>query len=369
MSGLRWPAALAIAAAGMAAQWALQQPLARANEVRGARRLHAAPASLAFRLSTGGVEEAASDALWLTILPKLGKPWAEPSRKAAWIESFAGVLADANPRAHYPIAYAAWFIEFIERRHPAIERVLVHAMEVERRTAFGRVVRPNADDWELPSALGMNIVLYGSAAERERGLQWLRVAASKPSCPTLILDYVAALRAKEGDPLEAWRIWGVRSGLREGREWQEICLREADAARLDVLRKWAIASGRRHRDWPTDIDQVLAEAPAPTRDALAANPALRAALVDGVVLHATTRDIQIPSLLARMEDLGRAEILAAARAFEAETGRRPADLRELEKHAGRGFLPPPANGTRWVLDPVTGVPKVGVDVLDPRLGQ
>ena len=370
MRALPRPAVLALCAAAMAAQWGLQQPLARANEVRGARLLHTAPSSLAFRLATGGVTEAAADALWLSVLPKLGKPWAEPMRKAAWIESVTGVLADANPRAHFPLTYAAYFIEFIDQRHPGIERVLRHGMQVERRGAFGVVTRPNEEDWELPMALGMNLVLYGrTPEERELGLGWLRTAATKPSCPTLIIDYVAALRAKEGNPLEAWTIWGVRAGLRDNREWQEICLREADRARLETLRRWAVDAGRALGRWPSSIGEVLDRAPAPTREFLARNPDRRAALVDGVRLLPKTRDIQIPPLAERLEAATRAEILQAVRAFEAENGRPPRDLRELETACARSFPPPPCNGTRWRLDPSTGEPSVAADMVDPRLGQ
>ncbi len=365
----RWPAVLALSAAAMAAQWSLQQPLARANEVRGSRRLHAAPSSLAFRMAAGGVKEAAGDALWLSVLPKLGRPWAEPARKAAWIESVATVMADANPRAHFPITYAAYFLEFIERRHPGIERLLRHGMDVEKRGAFGTVTRPNAGDWELPMALGMNIVLYGKPAERERGLEWLRTAATKPDCPTILIDYVAALRAKEGNPLEAWTIWGVRAGMRESREWQEICLREADRARLDVLRRWAEAAEERADRWPETVGEVLEAAPAAVREFLDRFPDKKAALVDGVRLIPETRDIRIPALAERMVAGGREEIRQTALAWRAAHGSLPADLRALELALGRQFPPPPFHGTRWALDPGTGEPSVVIDAVDPRVGR
>jgi hypothetical protein len=388
----RWTTALA-AAAGLGAQALLQQPLAKANAVRGSRRLDTPPSSLAFRFAAGGVTEAAGDALWLTVLPSLGKPWAEPARKAAWIEAVTTVMTDANPRAHYPLVYAAYFLEMIEKRHPAIERVLLHGMEIEKRGAFGRTTRPNAEAWELPETLGMNLVLYGRPqVEKDRGISYLRTAAAMPTCPTIIIDYVAALRAREGSPLEGWDIWLLRAaavadpesrkGIRRivglaprddeaekekvNRDWMASYLGEADRARLEVLQKWFVAAEGRLGRRPVTWEEVLAEAPGPTADDLRGRPVRRAALLDGVLLLPDTRDVEIPSLTKRQIEDATADLRQVARSFEAAKGRRPRTIQELEAFAGRRIPPPPRHGTRWDFDPGTGEPVVLPDPADPR---
>jgi len=361
------PAILALAAAAMGAQFAIQQPLARANAVRATRRLHTAPSSLGFRLAAGGVTEAAGDALWLTVLPNLGKSWTDPMKKAAWIEGVVTVMTDANPRALFPLVYGAGAIENIRKRHPAFQRVLKHGIEIEKRGPFGVVVRPNADDWHLPMEIGMNLYLYGNAGEKEETTRWLRVAAEKPTCPSLILDTLAALRSRQGNDLVAWDVWMVRLSGTKSRERQQFFLREADQARVDVLRKWALAAEKRLDRWPATIEEILASAPPATAEELRQRPDRRAALVDGVVLRATTRDVEVPSLTAAREDEARAELRQLARSFEAEKGRRPGNLREIEDSFGARYPRPPRHGTRWEFDPVTGEPAVVFDLSDPRL--
>jgi hypothetical protein len=364
VTGSRWIPVAALAAAGLAGQALLQQPLHRSNLVRGARRLHAPPSSLAFRLASGGVKEAAGDVLWLTVLPKLGRPWADPARKAAWIESVTTVMTDANPRALYPLVYCAGFLEMIDKRHPAFERVLRHGIDIEKRGPFGRRTRPNADEWKIPMEIGMNLLMWGKKpGERERGLDWLRTAAEKPVCPGLVLDTISALRAKEGNDLEAWDIWLVRLGSRTGRGWQEYCLLEADRARLATLRKWAKAAEGTLGRWPATIDELIAAAPAATAADLARRPDRRAAFTDGVVLRGVTRDVEIPSLTERHRAAIEAEIREAVRCYEAEMGRRPPNLRDLELAYGRSFPAPLNVGTRWELDPQTAEPRVAFDPL------
>jgi hypothetical protein len=356
-------------AAALGLQALLQAPLARANAVRSSRRLQTAPSSLAFRLAAGGVKEAAADGLWLTILPRLGKPWEDPARKAVWIESFAGVLADANPRAHVPIVYAAVFLEFIDRRHPGIERVLLHAMEVEKRGPFGLTTKPNADDWELPEALGMNLVLNGkSPAERARGLAYLRQAASKPACYTLLIDYVDRMGEREGYPLEGWDLYLLRAAQAEGnRSLRERYLTDADRMRLDALRRWALAAEERLGRWPRDVEEVLAEAPAAVKDELRRHDAKRTALLDGVRVLPDTRDVAIDALTEKQVRDAAADLVQGIRVFEAEKGRKPRDLRDLEEGLRTRIPAPPRHGTRWGLDPATGEPKVLPDPADPRV--
>jgi hypothetical protein len=220
------------------------------------------------------------------------------------------------------------------------------------------------------------------------------VAASKPLCPTLLIYYVAALRAKEGSPLEGWEIWLLRAAAvadgetragvyavldlaprNEGqaapaapnRDWLEHYLAEADRARLDVLRTWALAAEERLGRWPRTLEEVLAEAPPAAADDLRRRPVRRAAVLAGVRLLPDTRDIAIDTLTARQVEEARADLLQRARAFEASRRRRPRDLRELELESGRPVPPPPRHGTRWDLDPATGEPRVVPDPADPRV--
>jgi hypothetical protein len=363
----RWGVVLGVAAA-LGAQFLLQRPLARANQVRAARRLQTAPSSLAFRLAAGGVKEAAADALWLTILPRLGKPWEVPERKAAWIESFAGVLADANPRAHFPLVYATSFLEFVDRRHPAIERMLLHAMEIEKRGPFGVTTRPNAEDWELPEALGMNLVLHGrTPAERARGLAYLRQAASRPTCYTLLVDYVDRMGEREGYALMGWDLYLVRASHAGAADLRDHYLKEADRARLDVLRRWALAAEERLGRWPGNLDEVLAAAPPAVADELRRVPDRRRDLLDGVRVLPDTRDLAIDTLTEKQVRDGMSGLVQAIRAFEAARGRRPKDLRDLENGIGTRFSPPPRHGTRWALDPGTAAPSIVPDPSDPRV--
>jgi hypothetical protein len=363
---LRWTAPAALAA-GLAGQFLLQHGwLRHANEVRSARTLHTAPSSLAFRLAAGGVKEAAADALWLTVLPKLGLPWADPERKAAWIESVTAVMCDADPRALTPTIYAAYFLEAIQRRHPGIERVVRRAMEAEQRTPFGESRRVNDDAWELPEILGMNLYLFGGPAARLEALKWLREAASKPEAPTVILEFVGALGAREGSPLEGWSLWLFRAAACRNPKWKEYYLAEADRARIGVLRTWARAAEARGGRWPRALDEVLAEAPADLVEALRTRPALRDDLVRDVVLRPDMRDIEIPSLVERDEAAGKEQIRMLQRRYETEHKRPARSPDDLWSMAGHALPPPPRHGTKWDLDPATGEPLVAPDLADPR---
>jgi hypothetical protein len=369
--GLLLRAAIAAALlAGLVAQALLQRPLGAANAVRGTRGLEVAPSSLAFRLAAGGVKEAAGDALWLTVLPRLGRTWEDPERKAAWIESVTRVMVDANPRAHFPLIYATYFLELVDRAHPGIERLLVHGMEIEKRGAFGRRHRPNEKDWDLPMELGMNLVLPQngrSPDERARGLLWLERAGLRPDCPTIVADFVKSLRAREGDPLFGWRYYLQKMRVTENPDFQRAFLREADAARLAVLRRWAWAAEGRLGRWPRTLDEALAEAPEAAAAELRDRPELREALLEGVVLHPSTRDVEIPSLTEARVSEGLERLRFLARAFENSQGRRARSFRELQATSPTPIPPAPLHGTRWEVDPATGEPAVVPDLADPRL--
>lgn len=362
----RAAAALAFAAA-LGAQFLLQQPLGRANEVRASRKLHTTPSSLAFRLAAGGVKEAAADALWLTVLPKLGQPWVDPDRKGAWIEAVTTAMVDANPRALNPVIYAAYYLEFIRRRHPAIERVVRRALEAEARSPFREPERVNADSWILPEILGMNLYLHGEGHEKGEALDWLRRAAEKPGAPTILIDLVGAIRAREGSPLEGWDLWILRAAGTENEEWRESFLREADQARLRVIRRWARAAEERLGRWPGSVEEVLDEAPEAERAAWEAFPARREALVAGLRLHPATRDVEIEGLTAALVAEGTESLRLLLRHHELTQGRPARTLADLDSFGHRPVPPPPRHGTRWDLDPATGEPVVVPDPGDPRL--
>lgn len=360
-------AALTAFAAGLGAQFLLQHGhLRHANEVRSARILRTSPSSLAFRLAAGGVKEAAADALWLTVLPKLGQSWVEPARKAAWVEAVTTVMVDANPRALTPPLYAAFFLEFAEKRHPGIERILRRAMDAERRAPFEERRRVNRDSWELPEALGMNIYLWERDA-RPTALHWLREAASRPEAPLMLVEFAGAIAAREGSPLDAWELWLLRADNARKREWREHFLREADRARLGVLRGWARAAEGRLGEWPRALDEVLAEAPPAVAEALRSRQELRGDLLREVVLLPRTRDMEIPSLTKHDREKGLEALRLLVNRFETEKGRRPAALGDLQSVSPVAIAPPPRHGTKWGLDPATGEPCVVPDQGDPRL--
>ena len=353
-------------AAAFAVQGFLQRPLGRANEVRASREIHTPPSSLAFRLTAGGIELAASDALWLTVLPRLSRPWADPERKAVWIENVTRVMVDSNPRAITPPLYAAYFLGFLKKRHPGIERVLGHAMEARSKTPFRERRRVNEGVWWFPEQLGMDMILYGDEAEKAKGTEWLRKAAAMPDCPTILVDYLAAMGRKAGDPLAGWDLWLVRAASTTNPKWRERFLKDADGSRLEILRGWAREAAGRHGRWPDDVDEVLAAAPAAVMDALRARPDRLAAFREDVAVHPRTRDIEVVRLTKDLVEQGLAHLRLLARKFEASMGRRPRNLRELETAGSGPVEPPPRHGTRWSYDPETGEPSVVPDPGDPR---
>ena len=139
---------------------------------------------------------------------------------------------------------------------------------------------------------------------------------------------------------------------------------------MDVLHKWALLAEKRLDRWPATIEEILAAAPAATAEELRTRPDRRAALVDGVVLRGDRfRDLEIPSLTAAREEEARTELRQLSRSFEAERGRRPANLKEIEDSFGAHYPRPPLNGSRWEFDPATGEPKGVIDLSDPRLNR
>ena len=392
MTAARRLGVAALFAAAFAAQFLLQQPLGRANEVRSARKLHTSPSSLAFRLAAGGVKAAAADALWLSVLPKLGEAWVDPERKAAWIESVTMVMTDANPRAVNPVIYAGYYLEFIRKRHPGIERVVHHALEARERTPFGEYRKVNAGAWQLCEILGMNLYLYGrNPAEKEEAMRWLRRAASDPAAAAILPDFVDAIARKGGSPLEGWSLWLMRAGsvadpglrralyavagmepgrgepLPENPKLRDYYLREADRVRLEVLRRWAAAAEERTGAWPATVEAILAEAPAAERASWEGNPARRAGLVAGLTVQAATRDLWIPSLAEWLDEQGKAEIRLLVRHYELTEGRKPRSFKDLDAFPPPPVAPPARHGTRWELDPATGEPEVLPDLADPRI--
>lgn len=353
--------------AGWAGQALLARPLTHGAEVRAARQLRAPPSALALRLAAGGVREAAADALWLTVLPSLGSPWAEPERKAAWIEATANALVDANPRALVPPLYASAFLERIEKRHPGIERVLVRTMEARRLRPFGRLERVNDGAWEPPHDLGMNLYLWGTPAERERALEWIRRAAEKPLCPTIMIDFFASLRAREGRPLDGWDLLRLRAGVADAPEYREYFLHEADRVRASVLQGWALDAERALGSFPKTLNEVLAHAPESERAALRSDRARYEAVAVGAVVRHEARQVEIPELADRIETEGRNRIRLLAREFEAKRGRPPLTLAEIEQECRARILPPPRHGTKWTFDAAAGEARAVDDPSDPRL--
>jgi len=355
--------------AGWAAQAALARPLTRGIEVRAARQLRAPPSSLALRLAAGGVREAAADALWLTVLPRLGLPWAEPARKAAWIEAAAEAMIDANPRALLPAQYCAGFLERIEKRHPGIERVLVRAMEARRLRPFGRMEAVNADAWEPPHDLGMNLFVYGSPGERPRALEWIRIAAEKPLCPTLVIDFFGSLRAREGRPLDGWELLRLRAAGTDNPEWRDYFLHEADRARGAVLQGWALEAEEALGRFPETLNEVLAHGPEAERAALRADRDRYAALTEGAVVRPGGRQVEIPAFSDRLVGEARERVRLLAREFEAKRGRPPLTLAEIEEECGARIGPPPRHGTKWAFDAAAGEVRAIDDPADPRLSR
>jgi hypothetical protein len=353
-------------AAALAGQGLLQRPLGRSNEVRASREIHTPPSSLAFRLTSGGIELAASDALWLTVLPRLSRPWADPERKAVWIESVTNVLIDSNPRAITPPLYAGYFLGFLQNRHPGIERVLRHAMEAESKTPFRERRRVNEGTWWFPHDLGMDMVQYGNEQEKAKGMEWLRRAAAMPDCPTILIDYLAAIGRRSGDPLAGWVLWFVRAATTTNPRWRERFLRDADRSRREILRGWAREAEGRLGRRPKDLDEILSAAPAAVLEGLRAQPDRLAAFREDVAVHPEMRDVEVVRLTKALVEQGLAHLRLLARKFEASMGRRPRNLLELESAGSGPVEPPPRYGTRWSYDPETGEPGVVPDPADPR---
>ena len=118
--------------------------------------------------------------------------------------------------------------------------------------------------------------------------------------------------------------------------------------------------------WPRTVEEVLAEAPEIERDTWARVPGRRDALIDGVVLHAETRDLEIPSLTEAMVREGKEVLRLLLQNYELTNGRKASSLKDLDSFPHRPIAPPPRHGTRWGIDPATGEPEVVPDFADPR---
>jgi len=351
---LPWRAVPILLLAGWGAQALLARPLTHGADVRAARQLRTPPSSLALRLGAGGVRLAAADALWLTVLPKLGQSWAEPGRKAAWIEAAADAMVDAHPRATLPAQYCAQFLERIEKRHPGIERIVLRALGARRLRPFGRMEGVNEASWELPELLGMNLFLYGGPEGKAASQPWIERAARQPGCPLLLIDFYAALRAREGRELDGWDVLRHRAEVEDNRDFREYFLSEADGARRGVLQKWAERAEKDLGRFPGRFAEVAAGASPADREALRSDPGRFDRLREGVVVHPEDRWVEIPSLTELLiEDAGR-QVDLLAREFEARRGRPPLALKEIEEEFRTALPPPPRPGTRWEYDAGTG---------------
>jgi hypothetical protein len=358
---------LALAFAGaFAAQARLQADLGRDNRVRSVRQLAAPPSPWGLRIAAGGLEEAASDALWLTVLPRLGKSWVEPERKSAWIERATEAMTAANPRALNPTLYAVVFLERLDRKHPGIERLLRGAMDAK---IDGRLV--NEDAWQLPEQLGMHRYLRWTASSGEDDLaearRWLRTAANKPQCPTMVLDFLAELERRRGNELEGWQLYLRRAATTPVPSWREWYEAEADRERVRTILAWCRRAELAGRPFPPDAAAAAAEASPAVRRLLESFPAVQDDLFRDVLFEPATRDVAIPRLRVLDEGAGRERMVQACRQFEARYGSRPTEASELAPFFLRGLPRPPRHGTKWGLDPATGEPRIEEDAADPRL--
>ncbi len=361
---MRTLATLAALAAAGSAQWGLQQHLGPKNRARSVLELDAAPSSLAFRLAAGGVREAAGDALWLTVLPRLGQSWTDTARKAAWVEAATDVLIDCDPRATTPPLYASTFLELIDPKHPGIERLLVKAME---KRVDGEEV--NAGDWELPYQLGN--ILYarygrGEAEVLAPALAWYRRAAALPECPTIVIDFIAALESRAGNELDGWLLYGTRAAGTENREWREFYLGQGDDLRQRVLDSWARAAETRLGRFPETVRDLLPEAGAATADRFRLQPELLTAFLEGVSVVPEAREVRVAARVKRLESEGVERVREWCRLHEGKQGRPPASLEDLRSLEGFWLPPAPRHGTRWKVDP-DGEPGVEDWPEDPRL--
>jgi len=376
-------------AAGLAAQAALQEPLGHANELRSVRRTHRAPNWLGFSLAAGGVKEAAADALWLDTLPTLGKTWDDPARKGEWIRGVVKAIQRASPRWPTPVIYGGYFLEFIDKLHPAIDEIYLRAMDAEVRG-----VRVNDGCWEFPYVYGMHFLLWNKVYlartgvdRRKDALRWLAVMARMPECPPGYREAAENMIRREarqtgGSELEAWELYRVswreqvRKTKQAGRDplegWGGFIRRGYDEARLRLLAGWAEKAEARLGRWPRDAGEVLAEAGAADRERFRGGAGgkdrpMIEDFLEGVEVHPERREVEVPALTALLLADAQEGVRNLVRRYEAKNGRPPAGVADLAEILGRPLPPPPRNGTKWEISRPGGEVRVVPDPEDPRL--
>lgn len=355
---------LAFVAAG-GAQYGLQQRLGRDNRARAVLEVHTAPASLPFRLAAGGVKEAAGDALWLTVLPRLGKDWLDRERKLRWVEAVARVLVDTDPRAITAPLYASTFLELLDIGDPAVIDVLEHAIHARVR---GEPV--NEDNVDLLQQLGMVYYARHTRGDRdalEPALRWLRKAAALPDCPTIVVDFVGELSRRQGNPLDGWLLYRTRAEGTSNPDHRKFYFREGEALRRRVLLRWAGAAEARLGRWPEEVRELYEEIPEKAREEFQRDPALfRDFLEREVIFVPETRDLYFRDQVIEDEKETREALQDWIDYHRQEKGVPPATLEDLTTLEGFHVPLSSRHGTRWDLGE-DGAPALVPHPDDPRI--
>ncbi len=214
----------AIACIGAAA-W-MQGDLGDRNRDRRRNDFRYTPDPAVVKVAAGAHRSSVADAMWLQTLPDMSREFSDTKAKARWIHGAIDAITDLEPGFGTVYDFGHSYLLIIGRRDPdAVDRAIKLLEKGHRQNpkSAGMLVR-------------LAMVHYLDRKDREKALEYLRLAAPLDDMDSLSMQMLATLEAKGRDDLVALGRWMelVDQGNEESRDnaWEKLySIKQTIAAR------------------------------------------------------------------------------------------------------------------------------------------
>ena len=313
---------LLVAAAAIAGAALLQGRVGAENATRRANDFRYTPDPRVMRVLAGGDRSACADALWLSALPDMARPFEDKALKRRWIAGATGVITDLEPTFGTVYGYGAAHLNLVDRNPD------------EAIALLSKGIEKNPDSAGLHVALAM--VYFEFKKDRAKTIDLLQKASVMPGIDSLSLAMLASLLKDTHDDFAALAVWAKQLDTAPNAKVRTIC-------EYELWRTKALIAGRAAREF------TAARGRPPANAEELRDPKLISATALDVVLEGLTFDANGRPQYERLLELDREQVVLKADSYVAglasDLGRLPT---AEEFFAKFGELPAPGPGRKWV---------------------
>jgi hypothetical protein len=273
------------------------------------------------RVLAGGDRSAFADALWLSALPDMSRPFEDRAMKKRWIAGATEVITDLEPSFGTVYGYGAAHLNLVDRNPDEAIALLTKGIE------------HNPDSAGLHVALAM--VHYEFKKDKARTIELLEKASEMPDIDSLSLAMLASLRVDGRDDFTALVVWAKQLDAAHNAKVRTIC-------EYELWRTKALIAIRACRDFKTANGRPPVHA-----DELRGGDLISPQAIDLVLEGLSIGANGVPHY-ERLAELDREQVMLKAENYvagiRAEIGRAPTEAEFLRSF---GSLPDPGPGRTW----------------------